>query len=398
MALCRTCPHTCSLEPGQIGRCRSRRGSEDDSSVEPRGYGRITSLALDPIEKKPIARWRPGTTVLSLGSYGCNMQCPFCQNASIAQVGWEDVDWSEYAPSEIVRTAQSMADRRCIGIAYTYNEPLVNWEFLRDTAELAHDAGLANVIVSNGMANEDIIDTLAPLIDAANIDLKCFTDEGYRALGGDFATVKRTIEVLAATSTCHLEVTTLVVPGLSDDEGQIEDAARWLASLDVAGGRTYGANSTGGVGGAGGASSLSSVGGAGGANRVGGAGSAGSVGGASGANRVGGASSVGNSGSAGGASSASIVGGVDGIGGASSASSVGGVGRAGGASSVGSFGSAAGIVDAGSSGSTAGIVYHLTRFFPRHRMRGVEPTPVDTLRRLQAVAQRHLDCVLLGNV
>lgn len=233
MAQCDTCPHACEPAPNKTGRCRSRTASADGSNVEARGYGRITSLALDPIEKKPIARWRPGTTVLSLGSYGCNMSCPFCQNASIAQAGDHDVPWEDRSPSELVELACTLSQRKCIGIAYTYNEPLVNWEFLRDTATLAHDAGLVNVLVSNGMASERIIEQIAPRIDAANIDLKCFTAEGYRSLGGDFDTVKNTIEQLVRTPGCHVEATTLIVPGLSDDDEQIDAAARWLATLDA---------------------------------------------------------------------------------------------------------------------------------------------------------------------
>lgn len=199
----------------------------------PRGnYGRITSMALDPIEKKPIARWRPGTTVLSVGSYGCTMDCPFCQNASIAQAGPDDVAWREVAPEELVARALELKAKRCIGIAYTYNEPLLGWRYVRDTGELAHDAGLANVLVSNGMASEHVLGQVAPLIDAANIDLKCFTEEGYRSLRGDLSVAKRTIETLSQLDTCHVEVTTLVVPGLSDDPAQIGDMAQWLASLN----------------------------------------------------------------------------------------------------------------------------------------------------------------------
>lgn len=230
MAICETCPHGCRLDEGNMGVCRSRRAV--NGVVVPEGYGRITSLALDPIEKKPISRWRPGTTVLSLGGYGCNMRCPFCQNASIAQAGPDDVPWRVMSPQEVVDTALAMRDRRCIGVAYTYNEPLVNWEYVRDTATLAHDEGLVNVLVSNGMAHDDVVSCIAPVIDAANIDLKCFTEEGYRSLGGDLACVRNTIEALAASPGCHLEVTTLVVPGLSDDEEQIDAMATWLASLD----------------------------------------------------------------------------------------------------------------------------------------------------------------------
>ena len=278
MATCATCPHACDLKPGQLGLCRSRRASDDGSRVLPEGYGRVTSLALDPIEKKPISCWRAGTTVLSLGSYGCNMRCPFCQNASIATAAADDIAWREVTPEEIVSTALDLRGRDCIGIAYTYNEPLVNWEFLRDTGTLAREAGLVNVLVSNGMATEAVLSEVAPLVDAANIDLKCFTDEGYRKLGGDLHAVKRTIEALAASPACHLEVTTLVVPGLSDDEAQVDAMARYLSELDPR------------------------------------------------------------------------------------------------------------------------IVYHLTRFFPRHRMSAADPTPVRTLHRLREVASNHLATVLIGNV
>ena len=195
-------------------------------------YGRVTSLALDPIEKKPISRWRPGTTVLSVGSYGCTMDCPFCQNDSIAKASADDVAWQLVGPNELVEQALQLAGRRCIGIAYTYNEPLRGWRYVRDTGKLAHEAGLVNVLVSNGLASEKVLGEVAPLIDAANIDLKCFTEQGYRSLKGDLDIVKRTIDALANLKTCHLEVTTLVVPGLSDDPAQIEAAAKWLASLD----------------------------------------------------------------------------------------------------------------------------------------------------------------------
>ncbi len=195
-------------------------------------YGRITSMALDPIEKKPIARFNPGTTVLSVGSYGCTMDCPFCQNASIARAGADDVPWREIAPDELVAQALGLKAQRCIGIAYTYNEPLLGWRYVRDTGRLAHEAGLVNVLVSNGMASPHVLGEVAPLIDAANIDLKCFTEEGYRSLGGDLNVVKRTIETLANLDTCHVEVTTLVVPGLADDAGQIRAMSRWLASLN----------------------------------------------------------------------------------------------------------------------------------------------------------------------
>ena len=227
---CGTCPHACSLAPGQVGYCRARMS--DGAKVVPHSYGRLTSLALDPIEKKPISCWNPGTTVLSLGSFGCTMRCPFCQNDSIAQAGSDDVRWFAAEPQEIVQQALDLRNRRCIGIAYTYNEPLAAWEFVRDTAQLAHEAGLVNVLVSNGMVNAEPLAEVVPLIDAANIDLKCFTEEGYRSLGGDLAAVKRTIETLAHMQTCHLEVTTLVVPGLNDFPQEIDALCAWLAGIN----------------------------------------------------------------------------------------------------------------------------------------------------------------------
>lgn len=229
-AVCRICPHRCSLAEGAVGRCRARVAR--DGVVVSLNYGLATSLALDPIEKKPLARFHPGSTVLSVGSFGCNLSCPFCQNASIAQAGEHEVRWRRVEPGELVEQALRLADRGCIGIAYTYNEPLVGFEFVRDCARLAHEAGLLNVVVSNGMICDEPLEELVPLIDAANIDLKGFSQDFYDLVGGEYLTVCRTIERLAAAPSCHLEVTTLVIPGLNDDVGQIAEAAWWLASLD----------------------------------------------------------------------------------------------------------------------------------------------------------------------
>ena len=239
-ATCTTCPRHCRLAPGQLGFCRARRNVGD--AVVAETYGRVTSLALDPIEKKPLARFRPGTFVVSLGSYGCNLRCPFCQNAEISQAGSADIPWRSIAPEELVDlTLDALArDPRVIGIAYTYNEPLVGWEYVRDCARLAHEQGLVNVLVSNGCAEATVLDELAGLIDAANIDLKGFTDAFYDACGGTpgaLACVKNTIERLAEDPACHLEVTTLIVPGMNDTDSEIDAAARWLASLD--GGRGH---------------------------------------------------------------------------------------------------------------------------------------------------------------
>lgn len=230
---CTACPHGCKLGPGEVGRCRARGWHA--GSVAPLSYGRITSLALDPVEKKPFARWRPGGWLVSVGSYGCNLSCPFCQNYQIAQAGANDVAWKELSPQELVDItldARAQGQRRVEGIAHTYNEPLVAWEYVRDTGLLAHEEGLANTLVSNGCATSRVIDEVAPLVDAANIDLKGFTREYYRWCGGDLEAVMGCIERLATQPSCHLEVTTLVVPGHNDDPRQMEGLARWLASVD----------------------------------------------------------------------------------------------------------------------------------------------------------------------
>lgn len=273
-AVCDVCPHACALAEGQRGLCRARVAR--DGRVIDENYGRMTALALDPVEKKPITRWRSGSNVLSVGSYGCNLRCPFCQNADIACAGLDDARWREVSPEALVNLALKVRPDN-VGLAFTYNEPLVGYEFVRDAARLAHEAGLANVLVSNGMVNDGPLEELVPLIDAANIDLKGFDQGFYDVVGGDFAAVKHTIETLAACPTCHLEVTTLVIPGLNDDSAVIDAAARWLASLDPT------------------------------------------------------------------------------------------------------------------------IPYHLTRFFPCHRMQDRPPTPVETLHELADVARKRLDDVLLGN-
>lgn len=231
-ATCPICPHACTLSEGQRGICHARIAR--NGAVIDENYGRVTSLALDPIEKKPLARFMPGSSVLSLGSYGCNMRCAFCQNASIAQACAGDVPWNLMEPDAVADMAAAFAVQGNAGVAYTYNEPLVGFEFVRDCSRAVHERGLVNVLVSNGQVNAGPLAELLPLIDAANIDLKGFTPEVYRALGGDLATTLHTIEAFAANPDTHLEVTTLIVPGLNDSRETLVEEARWLASLDPA--------------------------------------------------------------------------------------------------------------------------------------------------------------------
>ena len=225
---CELCFHRCALEEGQVGFCRARmnRGGK----IVPLNYGKLTALALDPIEKKPLNRFHPGSLILSAGSFGCNLRCPFCQNSAISMSGAE-YPTEETSPEELAVLAERLKPRGNIGVAYTYNEPLVGYEFVRDCAEQVRARHMVNVLVSNGTIAEQPWRDLLPLLDGVNLDLKGFTPEWYRRLGGDLETVKRNIR-LAAESGCHLEVTTLLVPGENDGEEEIRALCRWLAAID----------------------------------------------------------------------------------------------------------------------------------------------------------------------
>jgi len=224
---CGICPRQCVLEEGQTGFCRARENR--GGRIVCGNYARVTSLALDPIEKKPLRRFHPGGYILSVGSYGCNLRCPFCQNSAISMAGPNDVPWREISPEELVFRAQALRREGNIGIAFTYNEPLVGYEYVFDCAKLAKDAGLKTVLVTNGTVCAEPWLELLHFIDAANIDLKGFSQTAYDAVGGDLETVKTAIALAAAR--IHVEVTTLVVPGLSDGAEQMRGQAAWLAGL-----------------------------------------------------------------------------------------------------------------------------------------------------------------------
>ena len=231
---CPVCPRHCQLLEGQLGFCRARIAK--GGKVEPISYGKLTSLSLDRIEKKPLARFFPGSLILSAGSFGCNMRCSFCQNHEISQAsiapeeeGQAPVIYQQSTPQELVDKAVFLKAQGNIGIAFTYNEPGVGYEFVRDTSALSKEYGLKNVMVTNGYLSPDIFKELLPLIDAFNIDLKCFTQEGYTRLGGELKVIKQSIRL--AVLAAHVELTTLVVPGLSDNEKDMTAQAEWIASL-----------------------------------------------------------------------------------------------------------------------------------------------------------------------
>lgn len=227
---CHVCPHRCSLSSGQTGLCRARQNK--DGRIVPVSCGALTAVALDPIEKKPLARFMPGKRILSVGGFGCNMRCSFCQNHDISQIGIDGAFRIEkMRPSELCGLAVRLAaSDNNAGVAFTYNEPLITYEYLLETAKLVKQAGLVNVIVTNGNINMEILDEVLPYVDAMNIDLKVFSEEGYRTLGGDFETVKAFIK--KAADSAHVELTTLIVPGLNDSEEEMDMEAAWIAEMN----------------------------------------------------------------------------------------------------------------------------------------------------------------------
>ena len=227
-AACPVCPHHCRLMDGQYGRCGARKN--ENGKIICDNYGKVTALALDPIEKKPLRHFFPGSMILSVGSYGCNLSCPFCQNHEISMARSENTGWRMMRPEELADLAEDCRGRGNIGVAFTYNEPLAGYEFVRDTACLVHERGMKNVLVTNGTAKLPVLEELLPYIDAMNIDLKGFTEEYYRKLGGSLETVKEFIR--RAAKECHVELTTLIVPGENDSAEEMEREAEWIASVD----------------------------------------------------------------------------------------------------------------------------------------------------------------------
>lgn len=225
---CGICPWNCELEEGERGFCGAR--GNVDGVVKNVNYGLLAVASLDPIEKKPFRRFHPGTKILSIGANGCNLRCTHCQNFSFVMAAEYEIDMMDTDPVEAVETALKYQEFGNIGLAYTYNEPITMYDFMLDTAKLAKEKGLLNVMVTNGYINEEPLKVLLPYMDAMNIDLKYFTEEGYVKLGGHLETVKRTIEL--AAEACHVEVACLIIPGENDDPEKMEEAAKWLASVD----------------------------------------------------------------------------------------------------------------------------------------------------------------------
>jgi pyruvate formate lyase activating enzyme len=223
---CRLCPAGCRLTPDRRGICRNRYN--DDGRLMTDNFGETVTFAVDPIEKKPLYHFRPGSVIASIGANGCNLSCQNCQNSEISQ---KSVATFYIEPE---RLPQAAARDGSIGIAYTYTEPIIWYEFILEAAPWVTAAGLVNVMVTNGYINPEPLERLLPLIDAFNVDLKGMNPEFYRRIcKGRLEPVLEAIRMIAA-SPAHLELTTLVIPGLNDSEEDFDQLAEFVASLDPA--------------------------------------------------------------------------------------------------------------------------------------------------------------------
>lgn len=221
---CLLCPHRCTIRSGEAGICGARENREGELDLVTSGI--VSGYALDPIEKKPLYHFSPGSAILSVGSYGCNLRCDFCQNYHISQnISVEAA--RRLNPADLVH--QATAARGNIGIAYTYNEPVIWFEYVMECAELASRKGLRNVLVTNGYVNPEPLKELIRFTDAFNIDLKAFSNDFYRRFTG--ATLQPVLESIRAVAASgrHLEITTLILPGMNDTEDEMRHEAEWIA-------------------------------------------------------------------------------------------------------------------------------------------------------------------------
>jgi len=222
---CGLCPHYCEINEGRVGKCGVRINV--GGTLIASNYGKVTSIALDPIEKKPLYMYRQGKKIVSIGSYGCNFNCQFCQNHSIS-IDYKGIRPDLMTPELIREVALMSVNDSNIGVAYTYNEPLVGYEFVLDSAILIREAGLVNILVTNGYINQEPLKKLLNYISAVNIDIKGYQGRTYERVGGTLDPVKRTVET--ANSYCHVEVTTLIIP--NENEEDVEEIAKWLSGIN----------------------------------------------------------------------------------------------------------------------------------------------------------------------
>jgi len=225
---CHLCAHRCVIRDGEMGKCCVRQNQA--GTLYTLVYGRPVSQCVDPVEKKSLFHFYPGSSAYSIATPGCNFHCRWCQNWEISQVPCEHYlpMGRSVSPEQIIAAAQKA---NCSSIAYTYTEPTVFFEYAYDTARLAHEAGLANIYVTNGYMTEEMLETFHPYLDAANVDLKTFDDDIYRRyVGARLQPVLDTLQVMKWLG-IWLEVTTLVIPGINDHAAQLEDAAHFVGEV-----------------------------------------------------------------------------------------------------------------------------------------------------------------------
>jgi len=222
---CLLCPHYCKIAEGNSGICGVRKNTGEE--IELLTYGVISGYALDPVEKKPLYHFFPGKNILSIGSYGCNMRCDFCQNYHISQNIPKSII-TDSTPSDIVKNVESAT--RNIGLAFTYNEPVIWFEFIMDTATLVKEKNFFTVLVTNGYINAGPLNELLKITDAFNVDLKAFNNNFYKKFtGSSLEPVLNSLKQIVKAGK-HLEITTLLITGQNDDASEMENQVKWIAS------------------------------------------------------------------------------------------------------------------------------------------------------------------------
>lgn len=217
---CTLCPHYCSIAPAQTGLCGSRRNADGQLCLT--NYGQVAATHIDPIEKKPLYHFLPGSLILSFGNNGCNLRCPFCQNWSISQ---QTTPTQYLAPESLLNMAQRSG---LPSVAFTYAEPMIWFEYILDCAQLLREIGIKTVLVSNGMINPDPLSALLPWIDAMNIDIKSMEPDFYRHFcHGYLEPVLETAKI--ASKTCHIEITNLVIPNRNDSDEMFHQLGAFIS-------------------------------------------------------------------------------------------------------------------------------------------------------------------------
>jgi len=221
---CRLCPRNCIIKMNDLGDCKARQNI--NGKLYALGYNRFTSVHADPIEKKPLYHYKPGTRTMSFGSAGCNLHCDFCQNWTISQLAATNNSLHHVSSQEAISYT---IKNRCETIAFTYNEPLINFEWIKETSELAHEKNLGTILVSNGLINEEPLKELIPLIDAANIDIKSFEIDFYKDICHfpGLERIKKNVKMMVEGG-MHVELTMLIIPGFNDNEESISEFALWV--------------------------------------------------------------------------------------------------------------------------------------------------------------------------